>query len=615
MKRRTAIIISSAVIALIAAACIVAAAVGNEKIDVRVIDEENGEYMLINVPSDYSFDIGTEGKQGKLKKKDFYVYDIYGNKIDAKKSLTGKRMTIKSPDGGYEKGSVYTLDLKGKAKFLDESYRKAEKITFVIEQKETARIDYQDGVIELGGESVELNNGRLTIEGRYKTGDIIIVDTNDDYIDEIYKLKNAKYKNNKTTAVFEEPAAEEVYKDIDIFYYDDVDMRKADIDEEAFLGAIEETGVLDAFTEEAYAADSSNITITSKQGKGNSYEFTALLKDPADERRQLKISFGISDRSLIKYDKKIAIVDNDLQITSGLEFSVKGKGSKKTESSIREALEDYKGVASENSEAGDYDVPLVPIKIPVVGPINVYIELGLTANVAFSAEFNAGVDTSLTFSQGIVFDTGEKQVKKTYADITGDIDAHIMVSGELDAFAGAYVKGGLDIPLLLDLGIDAKGGPYLEGEGCFIVKGIPKDIKSDGYYRLEIGIMFSSNAKIKVLMFDEKSIPIADKKRPLYQLSKYLKLKETDLKDTYYLTDDRIEIGKINATYHSIIEDKDITEEVIEYSLYVDDEKVQIENGVIISPVSNGTHKFKLKWKYEGDKYEIEPANKKSRLN
>ena len=164
---------------------------------------------------------------------------------------------------------------------------------------------------------------------------------------------------------------------------------------------------------------------------------------------------------------------------------------------IKKALKDYKNNESLESSQGQYEVPFVPIKIPLVGPICINLELGLTSDVMFSAEFNAGVDASLTFSQGIIYDVKKQEERKKYADITGDIEAHLMVSGELDAFAGIYGDASLDIPLLIKLGINAKAGPYLESQGCFSVKGIPKDIKVRDIIKLRLAFPVKQTGRSK----------------------------------------------------------------------------------------------------------------------
>lgn len=606
-KRKIAVLLSIAVVVAVAGACIAAAVVSaGNKIDVRVIDQDAGEYMLVNVPENYTFHIKKNKSAENMSTNDFKVYDIEGNPVKTSNAAKEDIIRVDAPDKGYEKGGVYTLDLQDKGTFQAEDYDKAKKITFIVAQKDMRELTYQDGVLQPGDKNVTVSKDTISIKGTYKSGNIIVADTNNDDIDEIYQLKDATVKNGETKAAYEDPSAENVYKDINVFYSDSVDFRDAQIDEDALLGALHEMGVLDAFTDEVYAADDSNIDVTVKKKGKNEFQFNVVLKDPKDKNKELEISFGVKCQSLAKYDKKTAIIDNSLTVTSGMEFTVKGKDKEHIEKSIKAALKDYGNASDVESSQGQYEVPFVPIKIPLVGLVCLNIELGLTSDVTFSAEFNAGMETSLKFSQGVIYDVKKQEEIKKYADITGDVDAHLLVHGTLDAFAGIYGDTSLDIPLLIELGINAKAGPYLDSEGLFSITGIPDDIKSKGYYKLEIGVSCNANWTIRILTFDEKSNPIVDRKRPLLTRSKYLDLKDTSLQDQYYLIDKGIKIGDLTATYHNVIENKDQMGKIEEYTLYIDDNSIEVKDGKVQDDLSEGTHKIKLEWDYDGDHFKFE---------
>lgn len=606
-RRKVAVIVSIAIIIAVVGACVAAAAVAaGNRIDVRIIDEDAGEYMLVNVPENYSFSIEKKKPVDDVKAKDFVVYDIEGNPVKTSNAAKEDIIRVDAPDKGYEKGGVYTLDLQDKGTFQAEDYDKAKKITFIVAQKDMRELTYQDGVLQPGDKNVTVSKDTISIKGTYKSGNIIVADTNNDDVDEIYQLKDTTVKKGVTTAAYEDPSAENVYKDINVFYSDSVDFRDAQIDEDALLGALHEMGVLDAFTDEVYAADDSNIDVTVKKKGKNEFQFNVVLKDPKDKNKELEISFGVKCKSLAKYDKKTAIIDNSLTVTSGMEFTVKGKDKEHIEKSIKAALKDYGNASDVESSQGQYEVPFVPIKIPLVGPVCLNIELGLTSDVTFSAEFNAGMETSLKFSQGVIYDVKKQKEIKKYADITGDVDAHLLVHGTLDAFAGIYGDTSLDIPLLIELGINAKAGPYLDSEGLFSITGIPDDIKSKGHYKLEIGVSCNANWTIQILTFDEKSNPIVDRKRPLLTRSKYLDLKDTSLQDQYYLIDKGIKIGDLTATYHNVIENKDQKGKIEEYTLYVDDNSIEVKDGKVQDGLSEGTHKIKLEWDYDGDHFKFE---------
>lgn len=601
-NKKPAIIIGAAFLLVVTAVMGVVFAVsdGNNKLDIKIIDEETGEYMLMNVPADITFDIGLNGS---YEAGDFEIKDIYGNSTDiVVKELSEDSVRINAPTVGYTKGEVYTADLKNKGVFLNQEFKGAKKLIFVVERKNTAVVKYKTGVKELSGGNVAESDGILTIKGSYNNGDIIVCDTNQDKIDEIYKLRDAEKRDGITTASYSEPEADEVYEELDIFYYQDVDLRKADIDEAAVGRLLESSGVIEAFTDEAYAAEKV-LTAAEFDGKKN---FKVTLKDPDDENRQLEIKFGISDKVLLKCTVNSIFVDNTVTATSGIEFSVKGSVEKDTEKSIREAFDDYIVDKNASINENEYKETIIPVTIPVAGPVSVYVELGGAAEFAVSAEYKTGIDAEMNFNQGIIFDLDEFKVRKKYADITGDIEAYMMVKGRLDAYAGIYLEAGADVASLVKAGLRADGGPYISGKGCFVIKGIPENVKADGYYKIEVGLKYMANATVDLPLLKEKTYELGSAEKPLAQYSKYHKLKSVNLKSEYYIMDGSVSIGVLRADYYDKIENEDKGDALEKYTLYIDGRKTEVDNGEIRQNLQEGDHTFRLEWRYKGQKFEEE---------
>ena len=487
-------------------------------IEVQVIDTEAGEYMVMNVPTDHQFHIELAAEQD-ASDGSFDVFEITGEKVETNEELSETSLTIQAPDDGYEEGTLYSLDLEGKGKFTDEEYEEAQKILFCTERNRNNYIDYTDNVISTNGSDVNIDNDRITVEGTYSDGNIILTDSNDDGIDELYKLENAVTEDNITAADIVEPAAEEVYQEIDVFHYDVIDPENIEIDEEEIIGNLEETGILDAFIGSAYAFGVPNVEVMKELGGKDGYTLSVVIKDPTDERRQLQISFGIKDTVTVIVNDDIAMFDNTLTVTDSLEFSVKGQDKAQTEEKIRDAIEKY---MADEDIAGETEskLPLVPIDIPIYGVIVVHAELGLTAEAEYSAEFRAGIEAEAILKQGVIYDFDEKEISKLYGDVSGDINGYLMAQGTLNAFAGAYVEAGLKVPCLFEIGLQATGGPYLEAEGSFIIDGIPRDISAEGYYRAEIGVLLKAGVNVDIIFFGEHDYELANKKNPLWQVEK-----------------------------------------------------------------------------------------------
>ena len=493
---------------------------GGNDIEVKLINEDTGEYMAAGVPKDFVFSVETGGGADSVQ-----VYDIEGSQADAFCEQTDGGFDIRAPKQGYEKGGVYRIELAEGCSFKDEKLKEAKSLLFVVNKKNTADVDYTDEVKTPDSGSIEKTGNSLLLDGEYSSGDIVAADTDNDGVDELYKLENAETVGEHTFAEYVDPDADEVYENIDIFMHDYVDFKETDIDTDAFEGALEETGILDAFIDPVYAAGNAGIKITSKKGDDNEYLFTAVITDPKNKKRQLTIEFGVKDKFLILSDGKLVMVDNTVEITSGLEFSVSGESSAETEQKILDAIEEYTLNNEDIEDESSYEVPLVPIKIPIAGPVVADIDIGLTADILFSAKFSAGMDTKVSLTQGVAVDIKERKVVEKYAEVTGSTEAYISVEGKLNAFAGAYAEMGLEIPVLVKLGVNIKGGPYLEGQGCFSVKGIPKDIKAEGEYDIKIGLRFKAEGDLKILNMKKKPIKFADKQKILAEYSKNYKRK------------------------------------------------------------------------------------------
>lgn len=591
--------IGAIALAIVLSVCGIVFAVSgsNSEMEVKVIDEAAGEYMLINAPTDLTLDVSLNTETSNIK-----VYDIYGEPASSPVEVSGKTAVISAPEGGYIKGEIYTVDVSNFGNFSNKEFDGAKKLTFVVQKKDTVNIEYKVDVKELSDKKAELENEKIVLKGSYNDGDIIVVDADGNGVQETYKLQNVVVNENITEASYTVPKTDEVYEEIEVFYYDDIDFSKAEVDEEAVGDMLEESGIIEIFTEEAYAAK--DVLYKAEfDGKKN---FKIEIKDPKDEKRTLTISFGIEDKALLKVNKKTIYFDNTITVMSGAELKIKGDKDGSTEKSIRDAIENYVAKESEDLSESDYKKAIIPVTVPVAGPVAVYIDLGASANFAVSTEFKASIDAEVSFTQGIAYDLKKFKVKKVYADIDGGINAELMAKGELDAYAGLYLEAGAEIPSLVSAGIRAEGGPYVDAKGCFIIKTDLKDIDADGYYKVELGLRFKAKATIDPIFVDEKTFKLGEADKALFEKGNYLKLEDSGIQDEYQKLSGEIYIGDITATYHNKITDKNIKKEISEYKLYIDGDKTKVNNGYIVKNLNKGTYEFKLEWSYGGQNFTAE---------
>ena len=162
---------------------------GGNGIEVKLIDEDTGEYMATGVPKDYVFSVETGGSADSAQ-----VYDLEGNRIDASCEQTDRGFDIKAPKQGDEKGGIYKIELAEGCSFKDENLKKAKSLLFVVNKKNTADVDYTDEVKTPGSGSIEKTGNSLLLDGEYSSGDIVAADT--DLSDKNMTMQVGQYSAN-----------------------------------------------------------------------------------------------------------------------------------------------------------------------------------------------------------------------------------------------------------------------------------------------------------------------------------------------------------------------------------------------------------------------------------
>lgn len=611
MNRKKVIIVAAAI--AIVATVVTAMAVsftGGSDPEISVMNNKTGEYMMVNAPADLSLDIDLEKADDTSS---LQVYDITGNKIDTNDSLSGKSLRIDAPDEGYSKGQIYTLDLGGKGSFHRKDLKDARKLMFIVDQKNKSVVEFKDGVEQLGSRKVSKQDEKLVIRGRYHSGDIVVADVDNDDIEEIYKLKNAVISHGTTTAGYEEPNEDEVYEKLEVFYYDNVDLSKAEVNKENVGKMLEESGIMDAFTEEVYADDGSSDS-SFEAGFDGSKDFKITIKDPKNKKRKLVITIGVEDKVLLKCskDEGVFFLNNTLTVAGGFDFSISGENKAAVERKVQDALEDYFGDKDRDVSACLMEKNMVKVStsVPGVPFIRVYSDIGVFADMAMSASFNTGMNAEMSFSSGVIFDYRNVKVIKKYTGATFDYNAYMIVKGKFDAFAGLSMEMGAKVPAIIRAGVEVRGGPYLESQGCFSMTGIPKDFKAEGYYKIVIGMKCQGDLKYKLPLSDEEKKTLVEMKKPYVTYGRYLDLLDTSIVKQYYLDSSGIYIGDLKAEYKDRIKGKEVWKDIDKYQLYLDSDEVRLNDGYITGQLSPGKHKIKVTWKEDGEKFEKEKSVK-----
>ena len=317
---------------------------------------------------------------------------------------------------------------------------------------------------------------------------------------------------------------------------------------------------------------------------------------------------------LLKCSKEegVFFLNNTLTVAGGFDFSISGENKAAVERKVQNALEDYFGDKDRDVSACLMEKNMVKVStsVPGVPFIRVYSDIGVFADMAMSASFNTGMNAEMSFSSGVIFDYHNVKVIKKYTGATFDYDAYMIVKGKFDAFAGLSMEIGAKVPAIIRAGVEVRGGPYLESQGCFSMTGIPNDFKAEGYYKIVIGMKCQGDLKYKLPLSDEESKTLVEMKKPYVTYGRYLDLLDTSIEKQYYLDSSGIYIGDLKAEYKDRIKGKEVWKDIDKYQLYLDGDEVRLNDGYITGQLSPGKHKIKVTWKEDGEKFEKEKSVK-----
>ena len=602
-KRIKIIFLVLVIIAVITGSVIGISKTSNKPLEIQLIDKETSEYLVMNVPANYSFHIVRDG-DGDVK-----VCELDGKIVNTRVTDNGTEIEIKPPSGGYEPGEVYTLDISKVGSFSDKDLEKAKMIMFVIKKKNESNVTYTNKVKDLSNAQATVTDNKISLKGTYQNGDIVLVDTDEDGIQEIYKLGEVSHQQDKTIATYSDPEAAEVYKDIDIFFYDNIDMDNIVIDEEKLYGNLKEAGILDIVFDDVYADEKDDLPEikfdVKKKSNDEKYSMQIEVKYPGKPVK-LIIKCEVACKTFYKNKNKTVVLNNSLTIGGNVQISVEGELGEVKEEEIRKSIEKFVSLKGAETDAMDYEIPIVPIKMPICGPIYLKFDLGMKGSLEISGKIKFDVRDELILTEGIVYDYNKTKIIKKYCEVEPILDASVSLEGKAEAFAGFYADGGVVVPLLITAEVKGQVGPYFEAKGCLILQEIPENPKLEGYYNFETGIKYDANIKIKLLKKAKIKIPLVDDKISVWAKSNGERLKDVDFSDSYTLTDGSVQIGDLHATYHDVIENKDNVELLKDYELYVDGSQVNIEDGNLAFNKEPGEYTFKVEWEKDAIPYEYE---------
>ena len=607
-KRRKWILIGIALIAV--AACAVAAVImwqGKPEPEVRLVNGETGEYLLFNADKNISLTI--EGPEEKLKT--YQVTDIDNGRVDTSSEIKDGVLTISAPDGGYEPGEWYTIAIDGDSRFTNENLEKAKILTFIIYQKEQAEVVYAKEVKQAQAGVIENDGDQLRSQKEYQKGDIVVAEQGEGQTARAYKITGAQKSGDRWTLSWEEPKLDEVYESIDISQTVVSDGKYLEVEKDVVLEAARDMGILEAFTDEAEALTMKDISCKVTNKGKDELGVTITIHDPKHKNRELDLNFGIKYVNHTDLTLHRQFIDTQMEFTSGIEVSMKGSSKdatkKKIESTISSFEEGEEHSLGESDKSDKTFLDIFTVRVPIVGTIAVYAQMGLNYEMTASGEIFLSLESGIKINQGILVSKGA--VKKVYANAQPKLTGELMAQGRLYEFFGIGGEIGVELLPETGIGFNLTPGVYGDQRGYFVVENILKPLDGKGYYDLEAGVKVDGDVAVNLNYIVGKyryNKTILSLKKPFIKYANTRKVKSVNLRDSYALTDGKVEIGTLKAVYEDMITKKESSKALKKYQFYIDGKKVKVENGVIQGKTTEGEHTFKVVWEYDGKEQKFE---------
>lgn len=607
-RKRKWILIGIALIA--AAACAVAAVIAwqsRPEEELRLVNGETGEYILYNVDKNFTLEI--TGKEENLKT--CKVMNLEEGEVRTSSEISDDTLTISPPEGGYEPGEAYTISIREGSRFVDERLKDARTLTFIIYKDKRAEIVYAKNVKQAQNDEIETDGERLISKKEYKQGDIVVTEGGEDQTAGAYKITGAQKSGDRWILSWEEPKLDEVYESIDISQTVVSDGKYLEVEKDVVLEAARDMGILEAFTDEAEALTMKDISCKVTNKGKDELGVTIAIHDPKHKNRELDLNFGIKYVNHTDLTLHRQFIDTQMEFTSGIEVSMKGSTKdatkKKIESAISSFEEEEEGSLGESNKSDKTFLDIFTVRVPVVGTIAVYTQMGLNYEMTASGEIFLNLESGIKIKQGILVSKGA--VKKVYASAKPKLTGELMAQGRLYEFLGIGGEIGVELLPGTGIGFNLTPGVYGDQRGYFVIENILKPLDGKGYYDLEAGVKVDGDVAVNLNYIAGKyryNKTILSLKKPFVKYANTKKVKSVNLRDSYSLTDGKVEIGTLKAVYEDVITKKESGKTLKKYRFYIDGEKVNVKKGVIAGGISEGEHTFSVVWEHDGQERKFE---------
>ena len=421
---------------------------------------EDGTYYMFGSPNNQSFEVET--------KEDFTykVVDEENNEVKVSTTKKDNKVVINAPENLYEDGKTYTLTITN-GTFIEEDLKEATTVSFSIVRKSKQTSELNKDVKAVSSETNQVSETDdkiiLTSETEYKTGDIILIDNEKAY--KVEKSENGTYQLSI-------PTIEEVYKELDYYGVQVLDLTDFETDEnfKEYLEDNIEESLLNKIIPEVDAASKIELELKYDKKKEELIAIVKIATSPGDklfnnkflDNHEFSTTFEIGIKMLLYRD--ITLYKQDVGLTLNLRTDIGTQVSHPMFRKFKETFEeefnndklidvrDYVKDAKKDNVKAENDIGKMSVPTGITG-LNVIFNMGYLFNFDLKTDLNAGLENKLD----VVI--GYSSKKGLYGNTDTNSKATSSFVGEGEFKIGFQGEAGVSILNIIDLvGVIEVGG-------------------------------------------------------------------------------------------------------------------------------------------------------------
>lgn len=574
----------------------------------RQVQDKTNEYLLLNMDKNAEFEIKSKGG----KTPTYKIVETGKGPVSTTLNGEGGTAVIKPPKGGYYPGKIYTITLGEKSVFTNTQYAQAKVLHFKINRAEVAKTRYKDDVRVFKKGEAEIKAHSVRLSENCEAGDVIVVQQGDGKSDVPCKIKGSVVIRGETTATFEEPKIDELYQDVNIHKTVISNAKHLSVNKGVVLETAKKMDLFGLFIEDVSGLTEKDIEAKVCQSDDNKIDVTIVVHDPNAKKRSITLDFSVKYKAQIDIQNQQQFMDCQLELAEKMDISLQGEQSEALQNEVESAIADFEksqdSKLETNEKTGSEAIfDIFTVQVPIQDTIDFFFDFDAGYNLTTTGSVNAGLTSKFVMNHGVFVSDGKVELQ--YANVKSQLKGPVILQGKTESRTG--FTGEMGVKFLGDSSISFVMEPEIQTDmkGYVVAQDVSKFNGAKGYYSMLAGTRMKDTLHVNMQYQDSEVAHrkrLISKKLDAVNKSNIIKVEGVNLKDKYAYKDGKINLGKLSAAYQDIIEERNYTEEIENYRLYVDNKKVDVKNGVVQSKIEEGEHTFKLKWKYKGQKEEYE---------